>query len=37
LSGGGHWSAAFALGAVLALVAMLLWFGIDADRPLHEQ
>ena len=36
LSGGGHWSAAFALGAVLALVAMLLWFGIDADRPIVQ-
>jgi ACS family glucarate transporter-like MFS transporter len=33
LSGGGHWSAAFALGAAFALIAMLLWFGIDTDRP----
>jgi MFS transporter, ACS family, glucarate transporter len=33
LSGGGHWGAAFALGAGFAFIAMLLWFGIDADRP----
>jgi dipeptide/tripeptide permease len=32
LSGSGHWSAAFALGAVFALVGTLLWFGIDAER-----
>jgi ACS family glucarate transporter-like MFS transporter len=32
LSGGGHWSAAFALGALFALIGTLLWFGIDADR-----
>jgi MFS transporter, ACS family, glucarate transporter len=36
LSGGGHWSAAFALGAAFALIAMLLWFGIDADRPVQQ-
>jgi ACS family glucarate transporter-like MFS transporter len=34
LSGGGHWTAAFALGALFALISMLLWLGIDADRPL---
>ncbi len=37
LSGAGHWRAAFALGAVFALVAMLLWFGIDADRPVVQR
>jgi sugar phosphate permease len=36
LSGSGHWSAAFALGAVFALVSMLLWLGIDAARPLEQ-
>jgi ACS family glucarate transporter-like MFS transporter len=34
LSGGGHWTAAFALGAVFALLGTLLWFGIDAGRPI---
>jgi MFS transporter, ACS family, glucarate transporter len=34
LSGAGHWTAAFALGAVLALLGSLLWFGIEADRPI---
>jgi MFS transporter, ACS family, glucarate transporter len=34
LSGGGHWTAAFALGAVFALLGTVLWFGIDADRPI---
>jgi len=32
LSGGGHWTTAFALGALFALIGALLWFGIDADR-----
>jgi ACS family glucarate transporter-like MFS transporter len=36
LSGSGHWTAAFALGAVFALLGTLLWFGIDADKPLFE-
>jgi ACS family glucarate transporter-like MFS transporter len=34
LSGGGHWTAAFALGAGLALIGTVLWFGIDADRAI---
>jgi MFS transporter, ACS family, glucarate transporter len=34
LSGSGHWTAAFALGAVFALTGMLLWFGIDAGAPI---
>ena len=37
LSGAGHWSAAFALGALFALIAMLLWFGIDAGRPVVQR
>jgi MFS transporter, ACS family, glucarate transporter len=37
LSGGGHWTAAFALGALFALIGTLLWFGIDADRPIVAQ
>ena len=35
LSGGGHWTSAFALGALFALIGMLLWLGIDADRPIR--
>jgi ACS family glucarate transporter-like MFS transporter len=34
LSGGGHWTAAFALGALFALIGTLLWFGIDAGEPI---
>jgi len=34
LSSGGHWTAAFALGAVFALLGTLLWFGIDAEQPI---
>jgi hypothetical protein len=34
LSGGGHWTAAFALGALFALISMLLWLGIDAGEPI---
>jgi ACS family glucarate transporter-like MFS transporter len=34
LSGGGHWSAAFAFGTLFALVGALLWFGIDAGKPI---
>jgi MFS transporter, ACS family, glucarate transporter len=37
LSGGGHWTAAFALGTVLALLGTVLWFGIDADRPIVNE
>jgi hypothetical protein len=37
LSGGGHWSAAFTLGALFALIGTLLWFGIDADRPIVQR
>jgi ACS family glucarate transporter-like MFS transporter len=32
LSGGGHWSAAFAIGTLFALIGTLLWFGIDAGK-----
>jgi len=34
LSGGGHWTAAFAIGTLFALIGMLLWFGIDAGEPI---
>jgi ACS family glucarate transporter-like MFS transporter len=37
LSGGGHWSAAFTLGALFALIGAMLWFGIDADRPIVQR
>jgi sugar phosphate permease len=37
LSGGGHWSAAFTLGALFALIGVVLWFGIDADRPIVQR
>jgi ACS family glucarate transporter-like MFS transporter len=37
LSGGGHWSAAFALGALSAVLAAGLWFGINADRALAQK
>jgi ACS family glucarate transporter-like MFS transporter len=32
LSGGGHWTTAFTLGALFALIGAVLWFGIDAGR-----
>lgn len=31
LSGSGHWSAAFVIGAVLSLVGAAAWLGIDAE------
>jgi hypothetical protein len=37
LSGSGHWTAAFALGALFALIGTLLWFGIDAGRPIASR
>jgi ACS family glucarate transporter-like MFS transporter len=36
LSGGGHWTAAFALGALFALLGTLMWFGIDAAKPIES-
>lgn len=35
LSGGGHWTAAFVIGTVLALLGAVLWMGIDADKNIH--
>ncbi|HEY6482292.1 MAG TPA: MFS transporter [Steroidobacteraceae bacterium] len=32
LSGHGHWTAAFVIGAIFALVGALAWLGIDADE-----
>lgn len=34
LSGSGHWTAAFAVGAVFSVAGAALWLGIDADQPL---
>jgi len=34
LSGGGHWTAAFVIGTVSALVGAVMWLGIDAERPI---
>jgi ACS family glucarate transporter-like MFS transporter len=34
LSGAGHWTAAFVIGTASAVVAALLWLGVDADRSL---
>jgi ACS family glucarate transporter-like MFS transporter len=36
LSGHGHWSAAFAVGTLFALVGAAAWLGIDASRPFIE-
>ena len=35
LSGGGHWTAAFVIGTVLALLGAVLWMGIDADKTIR--
>jgi len=35
LSGGGHWNAAFVIGAVFALLGAVMWLGIDADQPIR--
>ena len=35
LSGGGHWTAAFVIGTVLALLGAVLWMGIDADKNIR--
>ena len=32
LSGHGHWTAAFVLGTVVAVIAALAWLGVDATR-----
>lgn len=37
LSGGGHWTAAFVIGTVLALLGAVLWMGIDADKPILSE
>ncbi len=37
LSGGGHWTAAFALGALFAVLGTLMWFGIDAGKPIASR
>jgi sugar phosphate permease len=35
LSGGGHWTAAFVIGTVFAVLGALMWLGIDADKPIR--
>jgi MFS transporter, ACS family, glucarate transporter len=35
LSGGGHWTTAFVIGSVFAILGALMWLGIDADKILH--
>ena len=35
LSGGGHWTAAFVIGTASAILAAVLWMGIDADKPIR--
>jgi MFS transporter, ACS family, glucarate transporter len=34
LSGGGHWTAAFVIGTVFAILGAVMWLGIDADKPI---
>ncbi len=34
LSGSGHWTAAFVVGAAFSAAGAALWLGIEADRPL---
>jgi ACS family glucarate transporter-like MFS transporter len=35
LSGRGHWTAAFSIGTVVAVLAAVAWLGVDATRPLE--
>lgn len=37
LSGHGHWSAAFVIGAASALLGALAWLGIDASRAVSDE
>jgi ACS family glucarate transporter-like MFS transporter len=34
LSGGGHWTAAFVIGTGSAILAAVMWLGIDADQAI---
>jgi MFS transporter, ACS family, glucarate transporter len=36
LSASGHWTAAFAIGTVFAVVGALMWLGIDADKVIAD-
>jgi ACS family glucarate transporter-like MFS transporter len=36
LSGGGHWTAAFVIGTVFAVLGAVMWLGIDADKIIGE-
>jgi MFS transporter, ACS family, glucarate transporter len=37
LSGSGHWTTAFLIGTVLALLGAVVWLGIDADKPIRPE
>jgi ACS family glucarate transporter-like MFS transporter len=34
LSGGGHWTTAFVIGTVFAVLGAIMWLGIDADKSI---
>jgi MFS transporter, ACS family, glucarate transporter len=36
LSGGGHWTTAFVIGTVFAILGAVMWLGIDADEIIHD-
>jgi MFS transporter, ACS family, glucarate transporter len=36
LSGGGHWTTAFVIGTVFAILGAIMWLGIDADEIIHD-
>ena len=36
LSGSGHWTAAFAIGAAFALLSALLWLGVDVEQRVSD-
>jgi predicted MFS family arabinose efflux permease len=36
LSGRDHWTAAFSIGTVVAVLAAVAWLGVDATRPLED-
>jgi MFS transporter, ACS family, glucarate transporter len=37
LSGGGHWTAAFVIGTVFAVLGAIMWLGIDADKIIRDE
>jgi ACS family glucarate transporter-like MFS transporter len=36
LSGGGHWTTAFVIGTVFAILGAVMWLGIDADEIIRD-